>query len=440
MNCIASTMRDVILHLQEDDMARRRLQQSGDLYKQGGWWKLRWRVDAISKDGDIRRAWSKPVIIGPAAKGFGMPPMSAREAKRQSWEQWLSKLDQNNRTPLSMVTLADFVERRFKPGHVEKLKPAGQKHYATQLAHIVPFLGKLRLCDVRKEHVEQLVNRFLNGKYKREHNETDKDGKAVKVETTHCYTKQTALHIRNAVSAIFTYAESEQCFSGSNPAKHVKVRDMSHASRPALSFAQARLLLDHLSGDDRDLVLFAVMTSMNISEVLGLKWKRVNLSTDEHAMIDRVIIPPQHLFVNRQCYRGDYGSVKAKGRVRSVPINDVVREVLQRRHREAKRASADDFVFACRTGQPIDEHNTMARHIKPVARELGMPWISWHVFRHTHSTWTKTVGLPDFDRMKIMGHSSLSMTDRYTHGDTERRREAMNQISRKLFAVEGPIQ
>src|SRR5438128_1155651 len=30
---------------QKDDMARRRLQQNGDLYKQGGWWKLRWRED-----------------------------------------------------------------------------------------------------------------------------------------------------------------------------------------------------------------------------------------------------------------------------------------------------------------------------------------------------------------------------------------------------------
>jgi len=34
-----------------DEMARLRLQQKGDLYKQGGWWKLRWREDQIRADG-----------------------------------------------------------------------------------------------------------------------------------------------------------------------------------------------------------------------------------------------------------------------------------------------------------------------------------------------------------------------------------------------------
>lgn len=421
-------------------MSRRRLQQQGDLFRQGGWWKLRWRVDAITKDGSLKRAWSPVVVVGPAEKGFAMRPLTAKEAKRQAWDQWLSKLDQNNRTPLAAMKLADFVAMKFQPGHVDRLKAAGKKYYATMLDHIVPALGKLRLCDVRKEHVDALVSRFLNGTYQRQHNETDKDGNVSLVTTEHAYKKQTALHIRNAISAIFTFAESEECFSGPNPAKHVKVRDLTHASRPALSFDQARTLLDNLTGRDRDLVLAALMTSMNVSEILGLKWKRVNLSASEHTMIDKVVVPPMHLFVNRQCYRGDYGSVKANGRRRLIPITAAIREVLTRIRQESKHIGAEDFVFACSTGKPIDEHNTMARHIKPVVRKLGMGWVSWHVFRHTHSTWTKTVGLPDFDRMKMMGHSSMGMTDRYTHEDTERRREALEQIDERLFRVEGAIQ
>ena len=36
------------------DMARKRLQQKGDLYKQGGWWKLRWREDQRKADGGVQ--------------------------------------------------------------------------------------------------------------------------------------------------------------------------------------------------------------------------------------------------------------------------------------------------------------------------------------------------------------------------------------------------
>src|SRR2546430_12436015 len=45
-----------------------RSQQKGDLYRQGGWWKLRWKEDQRNNDGSIKYAWSKPVFIGPDRK------------------------------------------------------------------------------------------------------------------------------------------------------------------------------------------------------------------------------------------------------------------------------------------------------------------------------------------------------------------------------------
>jgi hypothetical protein len=38
-----------------DDMARRRLQQKGDLYQSGGYWMLRWHEDHINADGEYKR-------------------------------------------------------------------------------------------------------------------------------------------------------------------------------------------------------------------------------------------------------------------------------------------------------------------------------------------------------------------------------------------------
>jgi hypothetical protein len=65
-----------------------------------------------------------------------------------------------------------------------------------------------------------------------------------------------------------------------------------------------------------------------------------------------------------------------------------------------------------------------------------MPWVSWHVFRHTHSTLTKTVDMHVNDRMALMGHASAEMTDRYTHDDRERMRAGVEAISRRIWKPE----
>ncbi len=51
-----------------------------------------------------------------------------------------------------------------------------------------------------------------------------------------------------------------------------------------------------------------------------------------------------------------------------------------------------------------------------------MPWLSWHVFRHTHAT----LGEP-------MGHGDVRMTLHYTHGDLERRRADIETMTCKLL-------
>ena len=79
-----------------DDVARRRLQENGDLYSIGGVWMLRWREDQIKADGTIKRGWSKSVCLGPCE---GPAALTKKEAQRIAWENHLSRLDQDNRTP-----------------------------------------------------------------------------------------------------------------------------------------------------------------------------------------------------------------------------------------------------------------------------------------------------------------------------------------------------
>src|SRR5579884_3753772 len=89
-----------------DGMGRRRLQRKGNLYKQGGYWKLRWRIDVPkTPENQSGREWSAPVWLAPCA---GPEAVSKREAQRIAWDEHLSKLDANIRTPKSGMSLRHF--------------------------------------------------------------------------------------------------------------------------------------------------------------------------------------------------------------------------------------------------------------------------------------------------------------------------------------------
>ena len=66
-------------------------------------------------------------------------------------------------------------------------------------------------------------------------------------------------------------------------------------------------------------------------------------------------------------------------------------------------------------------------------RNSGTPWLSWHVFRHTHATLGEQIGRALSDRQAQMGHGDVRMTLHYTHSDLNRRRQAIEAMSDRLM-------
>ncbi len=313
----------------EGDMGRRRLQQKGELRKIGGWWRGRWHEDQIQPDGSVKYGWSRFRDVGPAA---GENRMTRKEAERSFWENYLSRLDENMRTPQSILTVAQFVERRFIPENVMvKMKASGIGHYTTMLPFVlggIPVerrsfkgtkkgqelpeiprvlgIGGKRMRDVTHEDIQRLISEALRRKY----------------------SVQTARHIKTCVSAIYTFAEEIRWFSGRNPAKFVRLPEMTRKAVRVLSFDELKALLAILKPQARAMVLCASMTSMNIAEVCGLRWKRVNL-TDEPIIVDGESLPAHSTAVREQWYKAAFGTVKAKSRRRNLPLPKLLVEALK---------------------------------------------------------------------------------------------------------------
>ena len=412
-------------------MSRRRLQQKGDLYQQGGWWKLRWREDQRLADGTLRYGKSKPVWIGPAA---GQGRLTEKQAQRIAWDNFLSRLDQNMRTPQSVMTVREFVERKFKPEHVAMLKPAGRVHYESMLKFVLDGVPEKKIIERRNgKRGEPVAVKRLHGigRTRLRDVTSEEVQRIVSEAVARGYSVQTATHIKNCASAIFEHAESVDWFSGRNPAKHVKLPEMQRRPNHALSFEQLKAFLMLLIPIYRAMVLCATMTSMNIAEICGLRWKRVNLTAGP-VIVDGESIPPFHLAVREQWYLRNWGSVKRRARRRNLPMASLLYEALRDLKAVSRYTGPDDPVFASDLGRPVDEKNILRRHLRKTAVAIGVPRLGWHDLRRTFATLADQLGFTIGERKALMGHSQAAMTLRYTETPTEHARLALEELAGKV--------
>lgn len=392
----------------EDDMPRKRLQLKGNLVEDGNWWRVRWWEDARGADGVVRRM-RKSAIIAPC-RGPGR--LSRKQAQQKAWDDVLCHVNAKVTSPASVMTVEQFVAQKFIPEVVWALKPASKKDYDYKLSKLIPALGGVRLCDMDSGKVQAWLRKMVE------------EG----------YSPQTVTHMKNAVSAVFTHAKRVGYFHGENPARLVKLPPLTRVKqRTALTVEQAQKVLDRLPSPVKEMALLAMTTSLNVAELCGLRWKRVNL-TSGFVVVDGDVIPPLSLTVRENYYEGEFGTVKTGKRNRIQPIPAVTVPLLEKLKQRDRFTGPEDVVFANRNGKPVDAHNVNNRVFKKIGKELGIP-LSWHVFRHTCATLTEIAGMPKADRIALMGHAGAEMTDYYTHSDIERRRTYVDNIAGELVAV-----
>ena len=383
-------------------MARKRNQRTGHLREKCGSWLFQWRETVIGKDGrPVRKIFAK--TIAPAR---GRDGLSKREAQRIAKVTILDKLDETEIRPSTLMTVAEFYKAHFEPEWVWTLRPSGKRHYKVTWEKIKLAMGDLRLKDVCSDDVQKLVRNIIDS------------GLSI----------QTARHAKNAVSAIFRHARAKGLFWGFNPVEGVRLPEMKLTRRRrALTALLVRGLLRVLRSPVREMVLLAIVTSMNVAELLGLRWGRVNLSAVS-ATADGELIPPYSLIVREQFYLGEFGPPKADSRNRSVPIPVAAIEALAALKQRPRFVGPDDLVFVSSKGTPLDADNLRSRHLKPAAEAIGLEKLGWHDLRRTYTTLGADVGMDLKDRQGTMGHLRIDMTAMYTQDSHERRRRGAEAI------------
>jgi integrase len=87
----------------------------------------------------------------------------------------------------------------------------------------------------------------------------------------------------------------------------------------------------------------------------------------------------------------------------------------------------------------MSDHNILSRHIKPVARKLGIGWVNWQVLRRSYGTWMVEAGADPKAVQAQMRHSRISTTmDIYAQFVPESQRRAVAQMM-EMFDQRVPV-
>ena len=178
--------------------------------------------------------------------------------------------------------------------------------------------------------------------------------------------------------------------------------------RPPLYFTkdEFRLLLSFIDQAwFKDLVIFTVMTGMRRGEVANLHWSDVDL--------DRKLV---HIH-STTTFRAKWG------KQRVIPLNDQVVELLR------KRTSKDpsNYVFIFQDKKVREGY--LSHRFKDYVRAAGISKrLHFHSLRHTHATWLVQDSVSIYEVQKLLGHSSIEMTQIYSHLLPEQLHATVNRL------------
>ena len=210
------------------------------------------------------------------------------------------------------------------------------------------------------------------------------------------YSKKTVKNHKIVVSRIMHFATVE-CYIKTNPARDAELpRNLKEKKRKAATPAD-EISIKHTTPDEWQLPYVALLTGMRKGELIGLKWKDIDLA--------KGIIT-----VSRSVWYGDGGShvksTKTEAGERSIPIVEPLKERLAFMMQE-KHYSPEHFVFG-NGDKPLSEKAYRYRLKK--YNENHEISATLHQLRKSFATAAVDAEVPPDVLKEIIGHKDISTT------------------------------
>jgi integrase len=213
-------------------------------------------------------------------------------------------------------------------------------------------------------------------------------------------TKTSVNHYLKILKRLFNIAINWE-YATDNPVRRVALYSEKDALKERILSKEEEARILQASADHiRPILIVALNTGMRRGEILSLKWEQVDFQAKEIKIL------------------------KTKsGKPRIVDINSLLLKALTNLKGEIK---GSQYVFLNpKTGKP---YTKLHRSFKHACRRADIKNLRFHDLRHTFASRLIEKGVDIIRVKEILGHSSVKITERYTHSNQEERKKAVELL------------
>jgi integrase len=298
---------------------------------------------------------------------------------RNDAEWWLSQARRHGEAPED-IRVADYLERWLNGKR--SIRPSTRRQYEEHIRlHIAPVLGRHRLVDLRRRHVEAFVEDRLR-------HTSAGSGRPLSPATV----GKVLVTLRSALEAAVPRDIPD------NPAARVEAPKVERKLVRAVGADEAGRIIDAVTGTwVEPIARFLLGSALRIGEALS---------------------------INQGDIDWDAGVVRireSKTILRRVAVTDDALDALRMAIADAPRRGRSEPVFfsprSRRGGVGRDRltASSVTHALRPLLVRAGLEPMSAHGLRHAYATVALESGVPLELIADQLGHRSLAMTRRYAH-------------------------
>ena len=325
--------------------------------------------------------------------GAGSGLLADRQKAREAAEQ--RKTQQLKEQARKGIRYKDYFKNIYLPMQdKEKSRNAIRDETSRNDTWIIPAIGKLPIIDVSEFHLKKISSAMR------------KKGRA----------EQTIKHVHAALRMVINHAISEKYYHSINPVTVIKRKDKPKINNNRLRFfshAEAEkflLLLAAKSREVHNMTLLSLHCGLRAGEIFSLTWKHVDI-------------------VHKQVTLTETKS----GKDRTIPMTGAVVEMFI----GIEQGNRNDLVFPNKKG---GKRAWMSKTFERTVEEMGLndkeadrkDKLVFHSCRHTCASWLVQAGIPLLTVKEILGHSTITLTERYSHLAPDGTRAALNIMEQTL--------
>lgn len=364
-----------------------RYQMDGARIEEG----LGWETDGVT-EAKARAKLEEYIRNAKTGKG----PTRKRDEDQQIKEKVEEEKKAREAQQQDELTFKTYVKDTYLPqAEIEKKYHTMRREKSLFKAWIFPTIGSMPLKQVSPFHIEQIKKKMHT-----------KEQSPRSVE-----------YMLAVVRQVFNHARAIGTYDGASPTEKVKKPKFDNRRTRFLSHDEVKILLPALKKKSElvhDIALLSLHCGLRFGEAVGLAWGDIDK--------DRGIITVR----------------KAKNtRTRAAYMTAPVKALFDSR----ESGKSDELVFKSRDGIKIDR---ISRTFDRVVEDLELnknvsdplQRVVFHTLRHTYASWMVEGGVDLYVVKELLGHSVISMTERYAHLGANTMQAAVSTFEKSLQAKE----